>query len=1003
MKIFEQKILKKIFSQLLAAMLFFAPIFYAKNSHADVDYGVGRTRTCSANSSGDVIMEGLEFNPTMGGKDIQFVLSNPVCLTVIATSYAVTKVAIAEMNARCQSGSSVPRLAPSVIMDFTDIAYASRRAISDSSCAASLGVATAAFTSSLAEIAIIYGVAKPVYDNAKICGRNWIKADPANYNIGIPDYKQTVQRTIEGYIRDDQSKLSLGDKTYREWYYGGIEVEDDPDGEDPCLDPTQPKVISPLFPLLAPQYPRQKYYMKGTEAGNFNCKKYQIALGQNDPLNGNALSNERKIELEEAYACCKKRSQEYICIEYDPIGAISSSRKFCKAGSLCTLQGITFSTKSVDNGRLICAETYSLCPYNFALSGGSEYCDYYRDGKWNSSDGRWDMITPVDIENGDCATKSEIRNSDCTYNEKAGKCQNYCQYLTHCTKTSGTDFIYRSSLSSPYFSVACLNFIGDSQNRNSYGSGFLLGSQRHFGAPIAQCVKETLENVFYNRAGHSKCLNYNEIPNAEGTCNSGQYATEDGFVRREGNQVQAVSFFSIVQDTLQETVKMVLTLAIMFYGIKLLFGMSAVTKKDLLLFILKIGVVMYFATGDAWQSFFFKGVYGASAEFSRIVFKIEIEQSENRRDGCQFGEVTTPDGITLPTGSSYPAGKEYLAIWDTLDCKIARYLGFGPEDSAANIASLIAAAFFTGAVGIYFAISVMFFGFFFIAATIRALHIFLSSALSIIIFVFVSPIVIPTMLFAKTADIFKKWATNLLSFCLQPMILFAYISIFIIAMDRSLIGSATFVGTSPGKTISCSEICRDSNGNIVPYVNDQAPACDQQGQVLINPMDDSVACLINVKNFGKAPGFELLGISIPILKNLFDSNAKLRVLTMLKGALVMYLLCKFMDEIPGITSKLIGGGALPGSTQGSMEMLKGFGGTLAAIQKRAARGGKKLGKEALGKGKEGVREAGDQGKAVKEDNNASDSTGRSGGPSDSSAKSGGDSADSSGKSQDKKS
>jgi hypothetical protein len=119
---------------------------------------------------------------------------------------------------------------------------------------------------------------------------------------------------------------------------------------------------------------------------------------------------------------------------------------------------------------MICAQTYSLCPYNFTIGkGGTKYCDYFQDGV----DGK--IITPEEIaeatdpENGtnNCNTKSEIRNADCTFNSKADKCKNYCQYLTHCVKIGASDYQYQSNLDSPYFSSACFNFIGDSRNQTS--------------------------------------------------------------------------------------------------------------------------------------------------------------------------------------------------------------------------------------------------------------------------------------------------------------------------------------------------------------------------------------------------------------------------------------------------------------------------------------------------------------------------------------------------------
>jgi type IV secretory pathway VirB6-like protein len=453
-----------------------------------------------------------------------------------------------------------------------------------------------------------------------------------------------------------------------------------------------------------------------------------------------------------------------------------------------------------------------------------------------------------------------------------------------------------------------------------------------------------LENVFYNRAGHSKCYNVNESPTYGGICPSGQYATDGNFVFKEGNSVKSSSFFSVIQNSMQDVVKIVLTLSIVFYGMNILTGKADIRqKKDILMYLVKIGLVLYFATGDAWQNQFFKGVYGASSQLSQIVFKISTPDAENQRDGCQFGKLAKSDGTEIASVQNYPVGKEYLALWDTLDCKMMRYLGFGPEVSVANIVSLIFAAFFTGAAGIYFALSVMIFGFFFIQAAIRALHIFLSSCISIIIMVFVSPIIIPTALFHKTSNIFKQWTVELMSFCLQPLILFAYIAFFITIMDKTMIGSATFSGNPPAKRVSCEIICKKSDGTIVPYSNGAPPACDNPGEKKINPLNDSVACLININDFGKFPGFELIGISIPVIKNVFEGNVKEKILTILKGALVMFLLAQFMDEIPGITSALMGGVGLPGSTVKASDLFNKTAGAVAAAQARIAGGLKKHG------------------------------------------------------------
>lgn len=985
--------------QLLCFLFFVTSFLFAQNSHSTsnqgIDYGIGRTRSCDSNG----VPDGLDFNPSSGGDDVQFVLTNPVCLAVIGSSYIAVKTAIATMNGVCNTGSVIPRIAPSPILDSADIASATKNGANTAPCKVAIVASIAALTTFLNELATTYGIAKEVYENTIICGANWTKVNTSTYTISAADYKQTVQLAIEGYIEDSSSSdsatatkakanLSLDNKTYREWYYDGVEVEDYPNEGDACRDPNDSVQSS------YDSYPKQKYYLKGLTTGNYNCDQYQIVSGDDDPVTSTTISTTRLAHYQKAYECCKYRSQNYICLDasYYESGKggiagsssdntdTSSIRKFCKAGSICTIENITFSAKFLDNDRLICAESYGLCPYNFTISGGSEYCDYYQDGIWSSSDKKWTMITQDEIDAGSgCSSKSEIRNDDCTLNDKANKCKNYCQYLTHCTIASEADYDYKSGLGSPYFSSACIDFVGDSMNETSYNSHFLLGSQRHFSAPIAQCIKETLENLFHNEAGHSECATTNEVASSDGTCPSGTYVVDGNFTYKKGNYVKTESFFSGIQSAMKNVVKIILTLSVTFYGVNILLGTSKLGHKELMMYVIKIGLIMFFAISDGWHGIFFDGVYSVSSQFSKMVFKIEASSDPYKRDGCQFADtIVGSDGTNTTIGYTYTSGKEYLAIWDTLDCKIARYLGFGPEASVANIVSLVFAGYFTGAIGIYFAISVMFFGFFMIAATVRALHIFLSSCMSIIIFVFVSPIVFPAALFKKTENIFKSWLTNLIGFCFQPMILFAYIAIFIMAFDKAMIGSATFYGTEPYKTISCSEYCQDSSGNLVSSETD--PECDDDDNTTVNPLDDSVACLINVKDFGSAPGFELIGITIPVLKNILSNNVKERITTLVKGALVMFLLYKFMDEIPGITSSLIGGEALPGASTNAMDMFNKTRGLLRDIQKRASRGLLKGGKKAGGSIKDKIRSLGSMGKSSTSKGEGADSVKRSSGP-----------------------
>ena len=208
-----------------------------------------------------------------------------------------------------------------------------------------------------------------------------------------------------------------------------------------------------------------------------------------------------------------------------------------------------------------------------------------------------------------------------------------------------------------------------------------------------------------------------------------------------------------------------------------------------------------------------------------------------------------------------------------------------------------------------------------------------------------------------------------------------------------MIGSASFSGTPPTKAISCKKICKNSDDTVVANKpNGEAPDCDQVGQREVDPLNDSVACMINFNSYGKFHAFDFLGITLPNLIGFFSDTSTIgtKVLTILRGALLMFLLTQFIDEIPGIASALIGGSALPESkANGTAELVKAMG-VVANIQKRLARGLKKHAtsaiKSASSKSKSAVRSSGSSGKSVED----GDKDGESSDKAEDSEKGGGD-------------
>jgi hypothetical protein len=304
---------------------------------------------------------------------------------------------------------------------------------------------------------------------------------------------------------------------------------------------------------------------------------------------------------------------------------------------------------------------------------------------------------------------------------------------------------------------------------------------------------------------------------------------------------------------------------------------------------------MYFAVGDAWQFGFMQGVIGTSSFLADLTFKIDEAKPLNKLDGCQFPryDYRNDNPTTKYNDPKYPPTKEYLRIWDTLDCKIARALGFGPEVSVPNLVMAIVGGFFTGGLGIIFFVATFVFAFFLLSMTIKAMHTFIMSITSVIILLYVSPITITLAFFERTKGIFQGWWKQLLGFTLQPMILFAYLGILVTLLDNFILGSATFIPA----TVEVNGVSvQDTYGRISP----KQISCSGDAE------DDSLYCIFKFSDIKTFNGLEAIGIGIPLLTSL-NSN---KLDTIFKAAIVMFIFSTFMDQIMGLASKLVGGSSL---------------------------------------------------------------------------------------------
>lgn len=767
---------------------------------------------------------------------------------------------------------------------------------------ASCGVATGTAVGILAGV---WGLANEYYQKVHICGRGWKiwKNDAEYVKNGVEKkvlsdgiYKKALTLFLNGdsvnfkdaqdycsqnagrspaskRFCDNASYFSISSpneikkqttfieqkkekREYREFLYQGIEYEDN--SSSACSNPSDSD--KKWKDYLGYEGGNQKYYFRGPgQMPNFACTRF-LQKGRKDN------------EGLKAYTCCNEKSQNTICLEG------LNDHKFCRLGEDCTAflagatPGLSVKYKIFESEResnYICAKTYSVCPYDHNVQGGTDVSQDY-------------VMNP------------RIRT-------------NFCQYMNHCIKRPPVSKYSYFNPDTFFLAESCQDLVGDSQfiskSQTRISNKIPTLNSRNFSAPMIQCFKETLENNFLQKEGITICNDADEKPIVNSTHPNG-YCRISGELTIKGRVINR-TFFQKIQDYFRLPIKIALTLSVVFFGFNILLATpeSYINKKTVMTYLLKFGLVYFFCLGNAWQGLFLDSVLNLSSEFSDITFQPQsiTEKSGKGTDGCDFPKYNYQsiiDGSTdIESNPSYPPGKKYLRIWDTLDCKIARALGYGPEISTPNLAKMIFSGFLTGGLGITFFFAAFAYGFMLISIVMRAVHITIMSVMAIILLIYVSPLTILCAMFERTKGIFENWWKNMLGFILQPMILFAYIGLMLTVFDNMFIGTARF---SPS-----------DESYILPKVN-----CDsyEDNGNTFNPSDTSVYCIFNFGKYSNYTGLEFFDLAMPVLTSL--NPTKIR--TIFQSAIIMFVFLQFFDKITTVAKKLVGGAELKSESGNAM-------------------------------------------------------------------------------------
>lgn len=357
---------------------------------------------------------------------------------------------------------------------------------------------------------------------------------------------------------------------------------------------------------------------------------------------------------------------------------------------------------------------------------------------------------------------------------------------------------------------------------------------------------------------------------------------------------------------MRKAVQAALTLYVIAFGIRIASSGGELPKKsELFLFILKFVVVLYFAVGtfqnpesaDAVSQnsngllYYFLQFIDVSAEFANIVM-----QAANQADNnfCFF----PPD--------LYDQDHQYLALWDSLDCRIASYLGFIDLNEGAKKAFSVLSMIWIYMIGfnIVMTLFLTFFIFFLVGVMVQLLSVYILSMLGLMFLALLAPIFIPMVLFNITKDYFNQWLSQVVACVLQPVVVSASIALIVTVLDQQIYTNCPFKMIDQNAKSPCSA---GSNQSCYAVFDKSISSTDSSTVSYQNCQSSLGYWISNTQMSGVASMYSLGGFVSILIPNPGNITNSVQLSNLMTAVLFLFLFYQFSEYLLTLSADLTGG------------------------------------------------------------------------------------------------
>ncbi len=299
--------------------------------------------------------------------------------------------------------------------------------------------------------------------------------------------------------------------------------------------------------------------------------------------------------------------------------------------------------------------------------------------------------------------------------------------------------------------------IYDSYYRDNYGSysvEFLTGIYSDNEVPIMEFVVNLIEEILL------------------GDLNVETGEREGGILRFLYNSIAGNTEFMLI-------IQILLVLYIAFFGVSSLMGLVEMGRKEMMIRILQVGVVLTFATADGWIMY---------NDFFIEFFKRGMDEVVNKITHFANVFFLENDDTTSPIRSSQLMSTDP----DSMGSKFAYIDVLIRQLFSEDVTKKIWSLFLYTLLGFLYIACIYLLVFYFIYVMSIVAFVYCVTLTKMIIALSLGPIFIVFILFRQTNEYFKKWITFLAARSLEVVILFLIVFILITLIGRKFTELLTY-------------------------------------------------------------------------------------------------------------------------------------------------------------------------------------------------------------------